>query len=130
MNLPSYFPNPERSQKLIDELLDRVRSLDPSAKKRLMALLEDEADLPMLDKVERDYREKVVGTLAKMSNRDAAAQLASTLRGHFVKNLNLQRAYLHELVRNVLQESIAEKLHEVEMDSVDSEEIDRLPTDF
>lgn len=104
--LPSYFPNPERSQKLIDELLERVRQLDPVAKKRLLNLLDEEADLPMLDRVERDYREKVVTTLSKMSNREAASKLSNTLRGHFVKNLNLQRAYLHDLVRNVLQDEL------------------------
>lgn len=69
-------------------------------------LLENEADLPMLDRVERKYREKVITSLSKMGDRRAAGDLANALRSHFVKNLNLQRAYLHKCVRKVLQESV------------------------
>lgn len=105
MKLPDYFPNPERSQVLIDQLLDRVRTLDPAARKRLAELLLEEADLPMLDRVERRYREKVVATLSKMPNRDVAQNLSNALRSHFVRNLNMQRSYLHDLVRNVLQDA-------------------------
>ena len=69
MSLPSFFPDPQRSQKLIDDLLERVKGLDPLAKKRLLSLLEDEADLPLLDKVEREYREKVVARNAGVDPR-------------------------------------------------------------
>lgn len=104
MELPSYFPNPERSRKLIEDLLERVRKLDPAAKKRLSQLLENEADLPMLDKLERSYREKVQTTLSRMSDRKAAVELGNTLRSHFNRNLGLQRDYLHGCVRGVLQD--------------------------
>ena len=109
MTLPKFFPDPQRTQKLIDDLLDRVRNLDPAAKKRLAQLLEEEADLPMLDKVERRYREKVQDSLGKMTDRGSAIELGNALRAHFVKNLNLQRCYLHEEVRKVLQEAITEE---------------------
>ena len=102
MSLPKYFPDPQKTQKLIDDLLGRVKSLDPVAKKRLTLLLDNEADLPMLDKVERRYREKVIKSLDHMTDRKSAADLASALRSHFVRNLNLQRAYLHECVRKAL----------------------------
>jgi tRNA uridine 5-carbamoylmethylation protein Kti12 len=106
MTLPKYFPDPQRTQKMIDDLLDRVRKLDPLAKQRLAHLLENEADLPMLDKVERKYREKVMESLSQMTDRDSASELSNALRTHFVRNLNLQRSYLHECVRKVLQESL------------------------
>jgi Mg/Co/Ni transporter MgtE len=108
MELPSYFPNPERSKKLIQDLLNRVRKLDPAAKKRLAELLDNDADLPMLDKLERNYREKVVTTLSKMSDRTAASELGNTLRAHFNRNLVQQREFLHDCVRGVLRESGAE----------------------
>jgi uncharacterized protein YbgA (DUF1722 family) len=104
MALPNYFPDPQRTQRLIDDLLSRVRKLDPLAKKRLAALLDSEADLPMLDKVERKYREKVMESLSKMTDRNSALELSNALRGHFVRNLNLQRSYLHECVRKVLHD--------------------------
>lgn len=109
MSLPKYFPDPQRTQKLIDDLLDRVRKLDTEAKKRLAMLLESEADLPMLDKVERKYREKVMESLSNMSDRDSARELSNALRSHFVRNLTLQRAYLHECVRKVLHDSLEEE---------------------
>lgn len=104
MELPSYFPNPDRSRKLIDDLLERVRNLDPSAKRRLFELLENDADLPMLDKLERNYRTKVKVTLSKMSDKTAAVELSNTLRSHFNRNLTLQREFLHDRVRDVLGE--------------------------
>lgn len=104
MELPSYFPNPDRSRKLINDLLERVRNLDPSAKKRLTELLENDADLPMLDKLERNYRSKVKVTLSKMSDKTAAVELGNTLRSHFNRNLSLQREFLHSRVRDVLNE--------------------------
>ncbi len=114
MTLPKYFPDPQKTQKLIDDLLGRVRKLDPAAKKRLAELLDDEADLPMLDKVERKYREKVQTSLSKMADRDSATDLGNALRSHFIKNLNLQRSYLHTEVRRVLHDSLAEEDHSVQ----------------
>ena len=106
MSLPSYFPNPQRTQKLIDELLDRVKGLDPLAKKRLALLLDTEADLPMLDKLERSYREKVIQKLSEVTNRNAATELGNALRSQFNRNLSLQRDFLHTQVRKVLHESL------------------------
>lgn len=106
MSLPPYFPEPNRSEKLIQDLLERVRKLDPTAKKRLVELLETEADLPMLDKLERSYRERVMETLTKVTDRPSALELSNALRSHFNKNLALQREYLHSLVRKTLQDSL------------------------
>ena len=108
MTLPKFFPDPQRTQKLIMDLLERVRNLDPAAKERLVQLLDEEADLPMLDKVERRYRQKVQGSLSKMTDRSSAIELGNALRAHFVKNLNLQRCYLHEEVRKVLHDALTE----------------------
>jgi hypothetical protein len=106
MPLPSFFPDPGRSEKLIGDLLERVRKLDPSAKRKLVDLLENEADLPMLDKLERGYRERVMATLSKVTDRKSANDLGNALRAHFNKNLVLQREYLHDLVRKTLQSSL------------------------
>lgn len=106
MSLPEFFPDHHKTQKLIDDLLTRVRNLDPLAKKRLMVLLEDEADLPMLDKLERNYRHKVVDALGRMSDRKAAGELGNALRAHFNRNLTLQRQFLHDCVRKELQDSL------------------------
>lgn len=102
MSLPPCFPDPERSQKLIDQLLDRVRSLDELAQKRLLQLIIEEADLPMLDSVERGYREKIQDSLAPVGDRDAARTLGNSLRAQFIRNLTLQREYLHQLVKDTL----------------------------
>ena len=104
MTLPHFFPDPKRSEKLINDLLDRVRKLDPTAKKRLSLLLEEEADLPMLDKLERQYRDKMQKTLMRITDRDAANELGNALRSHFNRNLTLQREYLHTQVRTILHE--------------------------
>ena len=109
MSLPPYFPDPERSQRLIDDLLDRVRKLDSSAKQRLSALLEDEADLPMLDKLERSYRDRVQTTLSRITDQDTAVELGNALRAHFNRNLALQREFLHSLVRKTLLEELAKE---------------------
>ena len=106
MSLPPYFPDQQRSEKMIQDLLTRVRKLDSTAKKRLSTLLDEEADLPMLDKLERSYRKKVQATLAKIADQNSAQELSNALRSHFNRNLTLQRDYLHGQVRKVLHDSI------------------------
>jgi hypothetical protein len=101
MQLPECFPNPRRNSKAIEALLDRVRSLDIDAKRRLATMLDEEMDLPYLDVMEREYAEAF---------RRIAPDNANNLRGRFVQALNDQRAFLVGLVRKVLQESLESSL--------------------
>ena len=95
MERPGSLPYSEKNTKAIEGLLGRVRSLNPSARARLLTMLNDEMDLPYLDMMEREYA-KLFRTLTPTH--------AIELRGRFVKALNEQRGYLVGLVRNILQE--------------------------
>jgi hypothetical protein len=96
MQLPASFPNPQRNTQAVQALIERVRNLEPEAKIRLAAMLDEEMDLPYLDTMEREY--------AKAFRR-IAPEHATMLRGRFVSALNEQRSFLVEMVRKVLQES-------------------------
>lgn len=98
MDLPAIFPNPETNIPQIESLLERVRGLDKESRQRLAAMLDDEADLPYLDAMEREYAQAF---------RQVAPEHATLLRGRFVTALNEQRQFLVGLVRNVLQEEAA-----------------------
>ncbi len=95
MQLPSSFPNPQRNTQAINDLLERVRTLDEGARRRLTSMLDEEMDLPYLDVMEREY--------AKAFQKIAPSH-AVMLRSRFVSALNEQREFLVEQVRNVLQE--------------------------
>ena len=105
MQLPASFPNPQRNTQAIQALLERVRGLEPEAKIRLAAMLDEEMDLPYLDTMEREY--------AKAFRR-IAPEHATMLRGRFVTALNEQRGFLVEMVRKVLQDSMEQGHPEVQ----------------
>lgn len=98
MELPASFPNHEKNAQAIEALLERVRKLDPAAKARLAAMLDNEMDLPYLDAMEREY--------AKAFQRIAPGH-ATVLRGRFVLALNEQREFLVGLVRKVLRDGLS-----------------------
>jgi hypothetical protein len=95
MHLPENFPNPERNRRAIQGLLDRIKTLDKSARGRLQAMLDEEMDLPYLDVMEREY--------ARAFQR-VAPDHAVILRGRFIQALTEQRGFLVGLVRKTLQD--------------------------
>ena len=107
MSLPSFFPDPLKNQKLVQELLNRIRQLNSVEKKRLAVLLDTDADLPGLDRRERAYRERLLNRLSKSTDHKTAVELSNNLRSRFLMNLDLQREYLHARIREVLAEPVA-----------------------
>ncbi len=95
MNRPLNSPENPRNAKAVAALLDRVRNLDDDARNRLLAMLDDEMDLPYLDVMEREYASFF---------RQVCPEQAAMLRGRFVNALNSQREHLVGLVRNALQQ--------------------------
>ena len=107
MSLPSFFPDPQKNQKLVQELLDRVRQLNSVEKKRLAVLLDTDADLPGLDRRERACRESLLNRLRETTDHKTAVDLSNNLRARFLTNLDLQREYLHSQIREILAEPAA-----------------------
>ena len=96
MDTPAGLPNPQANIQAIQALLTRIRGLSQEAKTRLDAMLDDEADLPYLDAMEREYARAF---------QEIVPEKAVMLRGMFVQSLNQQREKLVGMVRNVLHEN-------------------------
>ncbi|MEN6625098.1 MAG: hypothetical protein ABFD69_02600 [Candidatus Sumerlaeia bacterium] len=107
MQLPSSPSDNPRNAQAVAALLERVRRLDPAAKKRLTTMLDDEMDLPYLDAMEREYAQFFQSVCPDQS---------SMLRGRFVRALNEQREHLVGMVRKVLQEGDDNSVHTTQPD--------------
>jgi hypothetical protein len=99
VDTPAGLPNPQANLKAIQALLTRVRGLNKDAKARLGVMLDDEADLPYLDAMEREYARAF---------QEIVPEKAVMLRGMFVQSLNQQREKLVGMVRNALHENDAD----------------------